>query len=201
MKKYPLFAALIVILILSACGNKREEMPSGTDSVSTEAMEQTETALSLQIEPVTIEGYYYPTSEPIRVNIGVERVLQGEEAYQELLTQNVQCPPLDDGQEYILVTVNMKYEDGEADSIELYEERHASLGAARVLFNIPNKASNSVDVTSYLANPIWGQDPIVGRTVAKGESISGDIAFLVEQGNTQPLYFWGYNQSVQFQIH
>ncbi len=100
-----------------------------------------------------------------------------------------------------LVTVNMKYEDGEADSILLYEERRASLGAARVLFNIPNKASNSVDVTSYLANPIWGQDPLEGRPWAKGETLSGDVAFLVEQGNTQPLYFWGYNQAVQLRIH
>ncbi len=183
-KRNVLLIALVMALMLSACTNKQEE-----------------TVSSLQVEPKTIDGYYFITQEPIRVTIGVERVLQGEEAYRELLTQDAQCPPPDDGQEYILVTVNMKYEDGEADSIDLYEERHASLGAARVLFNIPNKASNSIDVSSYLTNPIWGQDPIVGRAVAKGESISGDIAFLVEQGNTQPLYFWGYNQSVQFQIH
>lgn len=186
-KKYSLFAALIMVLILTACGNKQEE-----------------TVPSLQVEPKTIDGYALTPdgdSVPVQITIGVERVVQGEKAYRELLAQNAACPAPDDGQEYIIVTVNVTYEGGELEKLHFYENYPASWAAARIHFNIPNKASNSVNVTSYLTNPIWGQDPDWGRILAKGESVCGDIAFLVEEGNSQPLYFEGYNQVVQFQIH
>ena len=187
MKRNVLFIALIMALILTACANTPDE-----------------TASTPRVEPVTIDGYAYTPdgdSVPVQITIGVERVVQGEEAYRELLAQNAACPAPDDGQEYLIVTVNVTYEGGELETLNFYENYPASLVAARIHFNIPNSASNSTDVTSYLANPIWGQNPVEGRDLAKGESVSGDIAFLVEQGNTQPLYFVGYNQVAEFKIH
>jgi len=187
MYKRKLLVIVLAALMLCGCTNRQEE-----------------TASALNVEPVTIRGYAYTPdgdSVPVRITIGVERVVQGEEAYRELLAQNAQCPAPDDGQEYIIVTVNVTYEGGELETLDFHENYPASLAAARIHFNIPNSASNSVNVTSYLTNPIWGQDPMEGRCLAKGESVSGDIAFLVEQGNTQPLYFVGYGEAAQFQIH
>ncbi len=183
-KRNGLLIALIMVLILTACANKQEE-----------------TVSALQVEPATIDGYALTPdggSVPVQITIGVERVVQGEEAYRELLAQNAACPAPDDGQEYIIATVTVTYEGGELETLHFEKNYPASWVAARIHFNIPNAASNSVDVTSYLANPIWGQE---GRYLAKGESASGDIAFLVEEGNTQPLYFVGYNQVAEFQIH
>lgn len=146
-------------------------------------------------EPVTIDGYQYPSQETVRLTIGVEKVLRGEEAYRELLAQNTEIAPPGEGQAYILVTVNVKYEDGGAETLELYEESHATLEAARIQFNIPNEESNSVNMTPSLQNPIWG------HTLSKGESVSGDIAFMVDDGNTMPLIFLGYGQVAKFQIY
>jgi len=145
--------------------------------------------------PVTIDGYQYPSQDKVRLTIGVEKVLEGEDAYRELLAQNGEIAPPGEGQAYILVTVNVKYEDGGAETLELYEESHATLEAARLQFNIPNEASNSVNMTASLQDPIWG------HTLAKGESVSGDVAFLVDAGNTMPLIFLGYGQTAKFQIH
>lgn len=90
---------------------------------------------------------------------------------------------------------------GELETLKFVENYPASWAAARVRFNIPNEMSNTEDVTYDLADPIWGPDLYSGRPLARGESITGDIAFLQEIGNKQPLYFEGYNQVVTFQIH
>ena len=184
MYKRKLLVIVLAALMLCGCANTPEE-----------------TVSTLRVEPATIRGYALTPEEnsvPVRITIGVERVVQGEEAYRELLAQNTACPAPDDGQEYIIVTVNVTYVGGELETLHFYENDTAFWPAARVHFNIPNKDGNCVDVTSYLTNPIWGQE---GRYLAKGESVCGDIAFLVEEGNTQPLYFEGYGEAVQFQIH
>ena len=46
-----------------------------------------------------------------------------------------------------------------------------------------------------------GTGSLWGRSLTKGESVTGDVAFLQDIGNTQPLYFEGYNKVVTFQIH
>lgn len=155
-------------------------------------------------EPVTFDGYALtPEGEsvPVRLTMAVENVQEGEAAWQQLLSQGTQLPAPERGKEYIIVTVKVTYEDGDLETLDFVENYPASLAAARVHFNIPNENSNTEDVTYHLANPIWGPDPLEGRSLKKGESVTGDVAYLQETGNKQPLYFEGFNQVISFQIH
>lgn len=140
-------------------------------------------------------------SFPVRLTMAVEKVLEGEAAYNQILSEGTQLPLPEQGKEYILVTVKVTYEDGELDMLHFAENYPASWEAARVYFNIPHENSNTEDVTHELPNCIWGPDSIGERNLLKGESITGDVAFLQDVGNTEPLYFVGYNQVITFQVH
>ena len=158
----------------------------------------------VSLEPVTFDGYALNSEGPtdqIRLTMSVENVLEGEVAYQQILSQGTQLPVPEQGKEYILVTVKVTYEDGDLNTFQFVENYPASWAAARVHFNIPNENSNTEDVTRQLPNCIWGPEEFEGRTILKGESITGDVAFLQDVGNTEPLYFEGYNQVIKFQIH
>ena len=158
----------------------------------------------VSLEPVTFDGYALNSeglTDQIRLTMSVENVLEGEAAYQQILSQGTQLPVPEQGKEYILVTVKVTYEDGDVNTFQFAENYPASWVAARVHFNIPNENSNTEDVTRQLPNCIWGPDEYKGRTLSKGESITGDVAFLQDVGNTEPLYFVGYNQVIEFQIH
>ena len=155
-------------------------------------------------EPVTFDGYTFTPegdSVPVKLTMAVENVQEGEAAWKQLLSQEAQLPEPEQGKEYIIVTVKVTYEAGELETLNFVENYPASLAAARVHFNVPNENSNTEDVTYNLANPIWGPDPFEGRFLTRGDSITGDVAFLQEIGNKQPLYFEGYNQVISFQIH
>lgn len=175
------------------------------DSASNNADSQTKPASSsFHCEPVTFDGYSLTPegdSVPVRLTMAVENVLEGEAAWQQIISQGTQLPAPEQGKEYILVTMKVTYEDGDLETLNFVENYPASWAAARVHFNIPNDNSNTEDVTYNLLNPIWGPDPFGGRSLTKGESVTGDVAFLQDIGNTQPLYFEGYNKVVTFQIH
>lgn len=175
------------------------------DSASNNADSQTKPASSsFHCEPVTFDGYSLTPegdSVPVRLTMAVENVLEGEAAWQQMISQGTQLPAPEQGKEYILVTVKVTYEDGDLETLNFVENFPASWVAARVHFHIPNDNSNTEDVTNNLLNPIWGPDPFVGRSLTKGESVTGDVAFLQDIGNTQPLYFEGYNKVITFQIH
>lgn len=111
-----------------------------------------------------------------------------------MISQGTQFPAPEQGKEYILVTVKVTYENGDLETLNFVENYPASWAAARVHFNIPNDNSNTEDMTYNLLNPMWGPDPFGGRPLTKGESVTGDVAFLQDIGNTQPLYFEGYNK-------
>ena len=152
---------------------------------------------------MTFDGYALNSeglTDQIRLTMSVENVLEGEAAYQQILSQGTQLPVPEQGKEYILVTVKVTYEDGDLETLNFYENYPASWAAARVHFLIPCENSNSFiqDVTSHLPNCIWGPDEFEGRTLSKGESITGDVAFLLNVGNTAPLCFEGYNQVIKF---
>lgn len=175
------------------------------DSASNNADSQTTpTSSSFHCEPVTFDGYSLTPegdSVPVRLTMAVENVLEGEAAWQQMISQGTQLPAPEQGKEYILITVKVTYEDGDLETLNFVENYPASWAAARVHFNIPNDNSNTEDVTYNLLNPIWGSDPFEGRSLTKGESVTGDVAFLQDIGNTQPLYFEGYNKVITFQIH
>lgn len=157
----------------------------------------------VQSAPVTFDGYALTPdgdSAPVRLTMEVENVLKGEDAFQRMLSQGAQVSTPEAGKEYILVTLKVTYEDGDLETLNFMENYPASWEAARVHFNVPNENSNTEDVTHGLANSIWGPDPFSAQPLGKGESISGDVAFLQDAGNTQPLYFEGYGQVVKFQV-
>ena len=179
-----------------------ETLPSSGDGESIPYTEEVPPAFST--EPVTFDGYALTPeggSVPVRLTMEVENVQEGEAAWQQIVSQGAQLPEPEQGKEYILVTVKVTYEDGDLETLNFCENYPASWDAAIVFFNIPNENSNTEDVTRQLPNCIWGPDEYKGRTLSKGESITGDVAFLQDVGNTEPLYFAGYNQVVTFQIH
>ena len=182
-------------------------IPPQASTESSAGQNQAETisqSKPVSLEPVTFDGYALNSeglTDQIRLTMSVENVLEGEAAYQHILSQGTQLPVPEQGKEYILVTVKVTYEDGDVNTFQFAENYPASWDAALVFFNIPNENSNTEDVTRQLPNCIWGPDEYKGRTLSKGESITGDVAFLQDVGNTEPLYFVGYNQVIEFQIH
>ncbi len=185
----PLF---LLIFMLSGCTT---EKPAATTAETTS---QTQAAAFSPISE-TINGFAMTPdggSVPVRLTIRVENVLEGDAAYRQLLSQGCEVSAPEDGSEYALISVTVTYDDGEPDTLDFVENYPASLAAARVAFHLPpNASANAQDMTAFLNNPIWNQ------TLTKGGSISGDILFLQDVGNTQPLYFEGYGQAVTFAIH
>lgn len=187
-----LFTASLAYSIKIA--TKREKQAAGY--ISGETTHQTEQTDLLPIT-ASINGYALTPegdSVPVQLTISVENVLEGEEAYQQLLSQGAKLSPPEEGKEYLIISVTVTYEDGALETLDFYENYPVSWAAARIHFHIPVEGYNTENMTSYLANPIWG------HLLSKGESASGEIAFLQDIGNTQPLYFVGYNQVAQFKI-
>lgn len=210
MKRYFFALTIAVTLSLTACSNSDnginitveplDSSHGGTISYTEEAPP------TFSTEPVTFDGYSLTPeggSVPVRLTMEVENVQEGEAAWKQMASQGAQLPAPEQGKEYILVTVKVTYEDGDLETLYFVENYPASWAATRVHFLIPCENSNSFikDVTRQLPNCIWGPDEFEGRTLSKGESITGDVAFLLNVGNTAPLYFEGYNQVVTFQIH
>ncbi len=210
MKRYFFALTIAVTLSLTACSNSDNGINitvEPSDSSHGGTISYTEEAPpTFSTEPVTFDGYSLTPeggSVPVRLTMEVENVQEGEAAWKQMASQGAQLPAPEQGKEYILVTVKVTYEDGDLETLYFVENYPASWAAARVHFLIPCENSNSFikDVTRQLPNCIWGPDEFEGRTLSKGESITGDVAFLLNVGNTAPLYFEGYNQVVTFQIH
>ena len=210
MKRYFLALTLAVTLSLTACSNSDSGINitvEPSDSSHGGTISYTEEAPpSFSTDPVTFDGYSLTPeggSVPVRLTMEVENVQEGEAAWKQMASQGAQLPEPEQGQEYILVNVKVTYEDGDLETLYFAENYPASWAAARVHFLIPCENSNSFikDVTRQLPNCIWGPDEFEGRTLSKGESITGDVAFLQDVENTAPLYFEGYNQVISFQIH
>ena len=209
MKQIVIVLTLAIIFSLTACSNPDNGINitvESSDSRYGESIPNTEEVPpAFSTEPVTFDGYSLTPeggSVPVRLTMAVENVQEGEAAWQQMVSQGAQLPAPEQGKEYILVTVKVTYEDGDLETLYFAENYPASWAAARVHFHIPYENSNSFikDVTRQLPNCIWGPDEFEGRTLSKGESITGDVAFLQNVGNTAPLYFEGYNQVVTFQI-
>ena len=185
-----LFLSLFLLAFLfSGCTTEKPATTTATETIS-----PTQAAAFSPISE-TINGFE-GGSVPVQLTIRVENVLEGDAAYRQLLTQGCEVSAPEDGSEYALISVTVTYDDGEPDTLDFVENYPASLASARIAFHLPpNASANAQDMTAFLENPIWNQ------ALTKGGSISGDILFLQDVGNTQPLYFEGYGQTVTFAIH
>ena len=132
-------------------------------------------------------------SLPVRLSLEVLNTQKGDTAYQSLRNQSADIAAPEDGFEYVLFTLKVTYEDGEPETLIFEENYPASLAQARVHFVLPDDDSNTTDVTWYLSNPIWNQ------SIPKGGAITGQVAFLQQTGNTQPLHFEGYGQVISLE--
>ena len=181
---------LSLLFLLAGCSAREN---GGTGETNSE--EAPQAGISFPIS-AGIDGFAITPdggNAAVQLTIRVLEVLEDEEAYQKIAPQGAEPPA--EGKEYIVISLEVRYEGGELETLDFTENYPTSWAAARIHFNVPNENSNAEDVTAYLANPIWG------HTLGKGESVTGEIAFLQDIGNTQPLYFEGYNQVATFQIH
>lgn len=155
---------------------------------------------SFDKSPVTIDGYVYwggdgPDGSPncVSVTMSLASVIRGDEAYNHLLLNDPKIQYPEAGQEYIVINLNVEYEDGDLDVLDM-TENIARQSGYNLHFALPNASSNAIDFTYSLS------DPIYNLQLSKGEIASGSVAFLQEIGNTQPLYFEGFDEITTFKI-
>ena len=150
----------------------------------------------LPLAPSLIEGFAFVDGmeKPVSVTLGIGSIQRGEEAYETLQAHNSDITSPNENEEYIIATFNVSYDSGEIEELYMMENR-ASLEQAGLYFTLSNGQSNANDVTSYLNNSIYD------ITLTKGQSAQGAVAFLQEKGNTEPLVFVGFEQTVRFDIN
>lgn len=174
------------------------EFVESEDSYGQESGEEADNALNSVVlkEEKTIDGYIFVDGDerPVKLKIGIENILRGEEAYNQLYQQNLDIQLPDENEEYIIVIFNVSYDEGEKEELLMMENR-ASLEAAGLFFSLSNSESNAHDVTSCLTNNIYNV------SIQRGQSAQGAVAFLQEKSNTQPLYFIGFENIVEFRVN
>ena len=185
--------------------NGNEETQSGNSGIleskvinDDENSEKTDSGSNLAVpeEEKIIEGYDFMDGNevPVKITMRIENILRGEDAYSELCGQNADTRLPGENEEYIIVTFNISYDEGEIEELFMFENR-ASLKQAGLYFSLSNGESNAYDVTSYLANNIYNV------SILQGQSAQGAVAFLQEKGNVEPLYFIGFENVVEFSVN
>lgn len=194
---------LLILLILSITlvGCSKESSTAYSQLESTAVAEpKHQEEKTFDTAPVTIDGYIYwggngPDGSANRVitTMALKNVVHGVDAYNLLLQNdpNLQKPGPD--QEYVVITLDVKYEDGDLDELDMMENIARQPGY-NLHFTLSNENSNAIDVTYSL------DDPIYNIRLAKGDSAAGSVAFLQEIGNTQPLVFDGFDEITVFEI-
>lgn len=167
----------------------------GTDNIEEDADVSVETTTIPYGSEETFSGFYTidGISLPITYTVGIENIVRGSEAYLEMQNNNSDVPVPSAGKEYIIFTVCFSYNTGEPDEITLMENI-ASLQSLSFYFALLGETENAENMTSYL------NDSIYNRTIKKGESISGKVAFLYNENGEGPLVFVGYGNSVNLSI-
>lgn len=145
--------------------------------------------------PKTIEGYQMVDGRdvPIKATFTVKDVQRGEDAYNILLDNNPSIPKEEEGMDYMIITLDVSYDDGEAEELYL-SENYASLESAKLYFALSNGNSNAEQLTSNLSNNIYN------LSIQKGESEQGAVAFLHKIGSQEPLGFIGFNNIIKFDL-
>ena len=165
-----------------------------------EAMQQLE-AVEETGQPVpfgnteTFSGYQLQDGAPLSVTVSmkIEDVLRGEEAYAQLLESVSDLSAPGEGEEYIVITIGVSYDEGEAEELALYENI-ASLPSAALYFAMPGAYGNAENLTSLLP------DSIYNCTLKAGESVSARAAFLHGTGEGEPLVFAGFDNVKKFSL-
>lgn len=137
----------------------------------------------------TVDG----TGRPVEVTFQVTDIQREEKAFAILQSSDADLSQPDNGMEYIIVTLNITYNDGEPEVLDL-SENNASLVSERRLFVLSNGDSNAEPMTSNLSNSIYN------LTMEKGESGQGAVAFLHKTDSTEPLTFIGFGNVIKFNI-
>ena len=178
------------------------ELPSVTEPASAVSVPALETELAEEPdapvpygEAVTFSGYQLQDGVPaaITASMKIEGVLRGEEAYAALLESDPQLAPPEEGKEYIVVTVQVSYEEGEAEELLMYENI-ASLPSASRYFAMSGSYGNAENLTASLP------DSIYNCVIKAGESAEGRAAFLHGTGENEPLIFAGFEQVLRFSL-
>lgn len=143
----------------------------------------------------TIDGYQTVdgASLPITATFGIADIQRSENAYVTLQSSNADLPAPGDGMEYIVVTLNVTYDKGEADILDL-SENNASMASEKRFFALSNGDSNAEQMTANLNNSIYS------LSINKGESGQGAVAFLHKADSTEPLNFIGFGNVIKFDI-
>lgn len=131
---------------------------------------------------------------PVKATLKLESIQRGDEAYKLLSKGNAELTKPADDMEYIVVTFNVSYTEGEAEELYLAENR-GSMESGKLYFALSNGDSNGEDVSSYLENNIYN------LSMVKGESKQGAVAFLHKKNSKEPLYFIGFNTKAEFDIN
>ena len=143
----------------------------------------------------TIDGYETVdgASLPITATFGIADIQRGENAYATLQNSNADLPAPGDGMEYLVVTLNVTYDKGEADILDL-SENNASMVSEKRFFALSNGDSNAEQMTANLSNSIYN------LSIKKGEQGQGAVAFLHKADSTEPLNFIGFGNVIKFNI-
>ena len=106
-----------------------------------------------------LKGYQYVDGQnsPVTVSFYVTDVLRGEDAQQALSGNTVELPSLGEGEEYIVITLNVAYVEGETETL-FFAENIASLDSANLFFALQNGNSNAVNITACLNDNIHNCD-------------------------------------------
>lgn len=177
-----------------------------TEGQSTNSSEDvTETTMEINVETTesinkiseikSISGYQMADgmNVPVEVTFELVDIKRGEEAYNTLLKGKSDLELTEDGMEYILITLNVSYVSGDADTVYIIENV-ASLEDAKMYFALSNGESNAVQLTNYLS------DSIYNLAINKGESAKGTVAFLHRVDSQEPLQFVGFGKNIQFNL-
>lgn len=143
----------------------------------------------------TIHGYQTVDGDnlPVTATFELETIKRGKDAYAVLQSNQADLPQPDNGMEYIVITLNVTYNDGKADCLDL-SENDASLASEKTLFVLSNGDSNAEPMTDYLSNSIYN------LSLKKGESGQGAVAFLHKADSTEPLNLIGFGNIISFDI-
>lgn len=131
-------------------------------------------------------------SVPVNLKFRLVDIKKGEEAYSILLEEKADLEPPENGMEYILITLEVSYVSGDAETVYIMENM-ASLEEAKMYFALSDEEGNAIPLTEYLS------DSIYNLAINKGESAEGSVAFLHRSDSRAPLQFVGFGRRMQFE--
>lgn len=204
--------SIIFILILTGMGvcactvNLNEKQQEAADAEQTgkenENDGKTDVIESAKEPSVTageishqISGYELVDGDsvPVTVTFTLKNVQRGEEAYEFLVKENPDIAKPQEGMEYVVATIHVSYDEGEAETLYL-AKNEASLQSAKLYFTLPSEGINGEDMTESVADGIYYLE------LQKGQSGEGLVVFLHNIGGQETLYFTGFENVIQFDL-